>query len=71
MTKPLTKEQEHFRQRLEAATGWNITAVNTEDGPAFYLNDPYGDTDGDPWHEFQDLQLFTEPEVIEHELANA
>ena len=41
---------------LEDCTGYTVDADTDADGdPAFYLVDPYGDRDPDPWDDLADL----------------
>lgn len=41
---------------LEDCTGWTVDAATDADGlPAFYLVDPYGDRDPDPFEDLADL----------------
>ena len=41
---------------LEDCTGWTVDADTDADGdPAFYLVDPYGDRDPDPFEDLADL----------------
>ena len=50
---------------LEETTGWTIeTATDSMDGDTcYYLRDPYGDRDGDPFYELDDAIDFTMREV--------
>lgn len=50
---------------LEECTGWTLEAVTDEDGPGFYLRDPYGDRDGDgcPWRDLADIVGYVASEI--------
>lgn len=50
---------------LEETTGWTLEAINDDDGPGYYMCDPYGDREGDgcPWRDLADVVAFVAPEI--------
>ena len=65
----LNQARKAYANRLEEATGftirWNFD--QREGAWAFYLIDPYGDVEGDPWHSWADLVHNTQDAVDEYE----
>ena len=59
-----------YASRLEEATGFTIRwGYDQREGAwVFYLIDPYGDVEGDPWHSWADLVHDTQDAVDEYEL---
>jgi len=58
-----------YAGRLEEATGFTIrwNYDQREQAWAFYLIDPYGDAEGDPWFCWADLVAETQDAVDEYE----
>ena len=58
-----------YAGRLEEATGFTIRRNydQREQAWAFYLIDPYGDAEGDPWFCWADLVAETQDAVDEYE----
>jgi hypothetical protein len=46
---------EAYASRLEEATGYSIEAGRQGGGPCWWLVDPSGDREGDPWFNWADL----------------
>ena len=69
----LGQARKTYASRLEEATGFNIrwNYDQREGAWAFYLIDPYGDVEGDPWYCWADLVADTQDAVDEYELAFA
>ena len=64
------QEIKAYSNRLCHATNyWVKLTLDDEDCPQFWLMDPCGDPDGDPWDSFSDLMLDTEDQVKSYELA--
>ena len=51
-----------YSDRMEDSTGYTIELAydKREESFSFYLLDPYGDREGDPWYLFTDLVADTE-----------
>lgn len=65
MTSTMRDTIEAYAGRLEDFTGYTIeVAYDSDEGEFnFFLIDPYGDRDGDPWTSFEDLKFDTEDEL--------
>ena len=60
----LTPLQDAYRVRLMEATSFDIEkALDDEGAHVYYLVDPCGDREGEPWYTFEDLILDTEDVV--------
>ena len=56
-----------YASRLEEATGFTIEAGRKDGEPCWWLVDPYGDREGDPWFCWSDLVSETLDTVEDHE----
>lgn len=67
-SRDLSASRKAYASRLEEATGYTIRwAYCPEEGDwVFYLVDPYGDVEGDPWPTWDDLVYDTEDTVNEY-----
>ena len=64
----LAPARKAYANRLEEATGYTIQHSYCQDEGdwVFYLVDPYGDVEGDPWPTWDDLVYDTEETVNEY-----
>ena len=64
----LAPARKAYANRLEEATGYTIVwqYCQHEGDWVFYLIDPYGDVEGDPWPTWEDLVADTEETVSEY-----
>ena len=69
----LGQARKAYASQLEEATGFTIRwdFDQREQAWAFYLIDPYGDVEGDPWFCWEDLVADTQDAIDEYELAFA
>ena len=68
-SRDLGQARKAYASRLEEAMGFTIRWCydQQEQAWAFYLIDPYGDVEGDPWHCWADLVHDTQDAVDEYE----
>lgn len=67
MTYPdlLAMTWQQYSGTLEETTGWSVSHKRIDGEDAFFLVDPYGDHDGDPWYDLTDLVSETSDRVLE------
>ena len=68
-SRDLNQARKAYSNRLEEGTGFTIRwgYDQREQAWAFYLIDPCGDVEGDPWHSWADLVHDTQDAVDEYE----
>ena len=49
---------EQLKEALEACTGYTLTQQFDDEHDEYILLDPYGDQDGDPFHDLDDVYDF-------------
>jgi hypothetical protein len=52
----MTNYEEKCSYLLEDCTGYTLKKGKDEEGTYYQMYDPYGDKDGDPWYDWDDLQ---------------
>ncbi|NBS71847.1 hypothetical protein EBT31_23460 [bacterium] len=67
----LTSYERQVRNILTDVTGYSFNKETDEDGTYYNLIDLYGDVDGDPFYEFDDLVSYiSNNDDVDGELAN-
>jgi hypothetical protein len=67
----LTAFESKVRSILMDCTGYSLTKCSEDDDVFYYLIDNYGDRDGDPFYEFDDvLDYICNDESVEGEINN-